>query len=350
MGRSDVSKIRLPYVQAYRDCRGKVRHYVRRRGKPNMPLPGLPGSPEFMVAYQSAIAIDGHAPPAARHKEGTVGCLVDRFYRSSSFINRAPATQKVYRIILDKFAQKDGHRQVRDMPKAAAISIIEEIGATRPGMANLTTATLKRLFTYAVKLDMRSDNPFIGIEAYEGGEHRAWTDREIATFEAKWPIGTRERLAFDLLLLTCQRVGDVAAMRRADVLSGAIPVCQEKTGTPVLLPVHPNLLRSLQACAADGPATLNTKGRPMSKRSISALISRAARLAGLPRDCKPHGLRKAGLTRFAEHKATTHEIRAISGHKSLREVERYTQDADQASLARSAMSRLPSEQTDDRSV
>jgi hypothetical protein len=59
-----MSKIKLSYVQTYRDCRGKVRHYVRRRGKPNVPLPGLPGSPEFMAAYQSAIASDGHAPPA----------------------------------------------------------------------------------------------------------------------------------------------------------------------------------------------------------------------------------------------------------------------------------------------
>jgi integrase len=342
-----VSKIELRYVQRYRDCRGKVRHYLRRRGKPNVPLPGLPGSPEFMAAYESAISSDGHAPPAVRHKEGTVGYLVERFYRSSSFTNRAPSTQKAYRLILDKFAQKDGHRLVRDMPKAVAASIIEEIGATRPGMANLTAATLKRLFTYAVKLEMRSDNPFIGIEAYDGGEHRAWTDREIAAYEAKWPIGTRQRLAFDLLLFTGQRVGDVAAMRRADIMSGAIPVRQEKTGAVLSLPVHPHLLRSLQACVADGPAPLNTIGRPMTKRSIAAIVARAARSAGLPRDCKTHGLRKAALTRLAQHGATTHEIKAVGGHKSLREVEHYTAAVDQSRLARSAMERLPSERNGD---
>ena len=61
-GQTGLDKIKLPYVQAYRDCRGKVRHYVRRRGKPNVSLPGLPGSSEFMEAYQSAIAKDLHAP------------------------------------------------------------------------------------------------------------------------------------------------------------------------------------------------------------------------------------------------------------------------------------------------
>jgi hypothetical protein len=185
MGRSEVSKIKLRYVQQYRDCRGKARYYVRRRGKPNVPLPGLPGSDEFMAAYQSALASDSHAPPMVRLKEGTIGYLVARFYRSAAFTNLAPSSQKAYRLILDKFAREDGHRLVRDMPKAVAVSIIEEIGATRPGMANLTASTLKRLFSYAVKMDMRSDNPFIGIDVYEGGEHRAWTDREIAAYEAK---------------------------------------------------------------------------------------------------------------------------------------------------------------------
>jgi enterobacteria phage integrase len=344
-----MSKIKLRYVQAYRDCRGKVRHYVRRRGKPNVPLPGLPGSPEFMEAYQSAITTDVHAPPASRHKEGTIGYLVARFYRSAAFTNLAPSSQKAYRLILDKFAVEDGHRLVRDMPKAVAASIIEEIGAERPGMANLTAATLKRLFTYAVKMDMRSDNPFIGIDSYEGGEHRAWTDREIAAYESKWPIGTKQRLAFDLLLFTGQRVGDVAAMRRVDLLSGAIAVKQEKTGADLLLPVHPNLLRSLKACPADGPAPLNTDSRPMTKRSIAAIVARGASAAGLPRDCKTHGLRKAALTRLAQHGASTHEIRAVGGHKSLSEVQRYTESVDQSRLARSAMSRLP-ERNDDTSV
>ena len=38
----------------------------------------------------------------------------------------------------------------------------------------------------------------------------------------------------------------------------------------------------------------------------------------------PHGLRKAGMRRLAEHGATTKEIASMSGHRSLREIERYT--------------------------
>jgi integrase len=304
-----------------------------------------------MSAYGSATARNALAPLADRHKEGMVRYLVARFYRSAAFTNLARSSQKAYRIVLDKFAIEDGHRLVRDMPRAVAADIIEQIGATRPGMANLTAATLKRLFSYAIKLEMRSDNPFVGVEVYQGGEHRAWSQPELSRYESAWPIGTRERLAFDLLIYTGQRVGDVAAMRRAEILSGAIPVRQEKTGTPLLLPVHPNLLRSLNACPPDGPSPLNgADGRPMSKRSISALVARAAQAAGLPRDCKTHGVRKATLTRLADLGSSTHEIAAVSGHKSLREVERYTATANQSRLARAAMARLPREQSGDGSV
>jgi len=51
-------------------------------------------------------------------------------------------------------------------------------------------------------------------------------------------------------------------------------------------------------------------------------------------------LRKAALTRLADAGCSVHEIAAISGHKTLSEVERYTKAANQARLARAAMERM----------
>jgi integrase len=337
-----VSKINLPYVQEYRDCRGKVRRYVRRPGKPRVPLPGIPGSAEFMAAYESAIAANAPLPGAGRHKEGTIGALVVGFYRSALFANLKPSSQRPYRLVLDKFAQEDGHRLVRDMPRRAAIAIIQEIGETKPGMANLSAKIMRRLFAYAIKLELRNDNPFAGIEAYKGGTHHTWSEDEIAAFESRWPIGTRERLAFDLLLYTGQRVGDVAKMRRADLVNGAIRVTQQKTGAKVEIPFHPNLLRSLKAYPANGLMLIGSKnGRPITAEGLSDFVARAARAAGLPAICKPHGLRKGIMRRLSEAGSSTKEIAAVSGHKTLKEIERYTAAADQAHLARSAMARLP---------
>jgi len=49
-----------------------------------------------------------------------------------------------------------------------------------------------------------------------------------------------------------------------------------------------------------------------------------------------HGLRKAALRRLAENGSTTKEIATLSGHRSLKEIERYTERAAQAGLARAA--------------
>jgi hypothetical protein len=51
-----MTRIKLQYVHEYRDRHGKVRRYVRRPGSRRVALPGLPGSPEFMQAYQDAIS------------------------------------------------------------------------------------------------------------------------------------------------------------------------------------------------------------------------------------------------------------------------------------------------------
>ena len=62
MGRS-VTRIKLPYINEYRDSRGKLRRYVRMPGRKRVPLPGQPGSAAFMESYQAAI---GAAPPVRR--------------------------------------------------------------------------------------------------------------------------------------------------------------------------------------------------------------------------------------------------------------------------------------------
>jgi integrase len=62
-------------------------------------------------------------------------------------------------------------------------------------------------------------------------------------------------------------------------------------------------------------------------------VSNAIAAAGLPVRCKTHGLRKAAARRLAEAGCSSKQIAAITGHKSLAEIERYTRAADQERLA-----------------
>jgi hypothetical protein len=206
-----MTRIRLPYVNEYHDRHGKLRRYFRRPGSRAIPLPGLPGSIEFMTAYQAAIAVKAPPPASPKHViAGSLAYIVAGYLRSSDFSNLSPTSQASYRIALRPILTAHGHRLVRELPKSAARHIIEEIGATRLGMANLTRAVLSKVMEYAIEDGVRDDNPFAGLKRYRLGTYHTWTDAEVDQFERRWPLGTRERLALVLLLYTGQRGGDVA--------------------------------------------------------------------------------------------------------------------------------------------
>jgi integrase len=343
-----MTKLRLKYVNEYRDRSGKIRRYFRRSGSIGVLLPGLPGSSEFMAAYQAAVASIAPPPPSPAHvKAGSLAATAAGFYRSADFANLSPSAQTSYRSALKPILAAHGHRLVRDMPSAAARSIIEAIGADRPGMANLTKAAMSGVMRYAIATGARTDNPFAGLKRYRIGTHHTWTEAELEQFERRWKLGTRERLAFALLLFTGQRGGDVVRMTRNDIVDGRIRVAQQKvrkgTTNELLIPIHPALARALQAGPVIGMHQLITDAHGKRLRGLTVLIAGAVKGAGLPDRCVAHGLRKAALRRLAEAGATTKQIQAISGHRSLTEVERYTARADQAGLAGSAIAKLPDE-------
>src|SRR5262245_23430952 len=108
-----MTRIRLVYIHEYRDRHGRLRRYVRRPGSRRVALPGLPGSPEFMQAYQDAMAGAVLRPRVA--KAGTLAALAAEFFDSTEFANLKPSSQRVYRIALGPILKADGHRLVRDL-------------------------------------------------------------------------------------------------------------------------------------------------------------------------------------------------------------------------------------------
>jgi integrase len=149
-----------------------------------------------------------------------------------------------------------------------------------------------------------------------------------------------------LLLHTGQRRSDVVRMGPANVCEGVLTITQAKgrAGCPqctLAIPLHPELVRALEDLPVNAPSFLITAyGKPMSAEGFSGWFTECANKAGLPSGCSPHGLRKAAARRLAEAGCSAHQIAAVTGHKSLREVERYTQSAQQGHLAREAMIKL----------
>lgn len=339
MGRP-VTDIKIPFVHQFRDRHGRMRYYIRRKGRKSVALPGLPGSESFMAAYRAALDC-GNTGSVPRGGTRSLAALIAAFYRSPGFQNLSESSKKTYRHVLKHIEIQDGHRGVADLPDDKAAKIIEEIGENRPALANLTRAVLRKLMSYAVKHRWRATNPFVGIESYKVGRHHTWTDAELAAYEAHWPHGTRERMAFDLLFYTAQRVGDVARMRRADIIAGRIHLTQQKTGAKLRIRIHDALQRSMNAYGIKGQHLVGRlDGKPLNGENLSKIVAAAAKKAGLPPECVCHGIRKARLRILAESGASAKVLQAISGHRTLEQVAHYTEAADTDTLTDIAVSMM----------
>jgi integrase len=151
-----------------------------------------------------------------------------------------------------------------------------------------------------------------------------------------------------VLLYTGQRGGDAVELLRSGIKAGTIDLVQQKTGAPMKIAIHPELDAIIRATPAQDVYLLgDAAGRKLTAKGLTRLIGRAVKDAALPPRCVAHGLRKTILRRLAERGGTWKELQAVSGHRSLSELERYTEMAEQARLNRRAMAKLKEEQKDD---
>jgi integrase len=325
------------YVHGFVDHDGKPRFYLRKPGvKKQIPLPGLPWSPEFMAAYQTALNAEWESPQlgASRTKPGTVNAAIVSYYNlNAEFKGFATGTQKMRRAILERFRNEHGHRQIATLDERAVKAIL----AKRSPLAGLNLIkTLRHLIRHAIDIDMRKDDPTaaIKIKTPKSDGHHSWTDEEIEKFEARHPIGTRARLALTLLLYTGQRRGDVVRMGRQHVVNNVLSLKQEKTGNQIDIPVRQEIWDAANAMPKTSQLAflVTDAGNAFTSAGFGNWFRECCDQAELPQ-CSAHGLRKAAATRMAENGATTEQLKSWFGWTSDSEPSRYVKNANRARMA-----------------
>ena len=139
--------MKLPkYVQAWVDNRdGRAYYYLRRRGFPRVPLPGLPWSPSFMAAYEAALAGPRAAIGAGRIKPGSVSAVVAEFFDSHQFFAlKSAGTQRMRRGILERFRAAYGDRPLALLPPEWIEALLD---SKPPHAARSWLVTVRSLFT-----------------------------------------------------------------------------------------------------------------------------------------------------------------------------------------------------------
>lgn len=361
---------KIRYVYRDVDRHGKVRFYFRRRaGEPKILMPD-PGSPEFMSRYAAALAgkltpvpprLKQSAPakaapaptsPAAK----TLGWLATAYMASGEFASLNERTRYVRRGILDHCLKEPitpgDSVTYAEVPLSEvtpkAVRVLRDRKAKFPEAANSRVKALRQVFAWGVENeeDVVKANPARDVtyltNASEG--FKSWTIEEVRKYEEAHPIGSTARLAMALLLYTGQRRSDVVRMGPADVKGGWITLTQQKNRDrkPVTLTIP--IVRPLQEIIDATPTGLQSflvtaLGKPFTANGFGNRFRKWCNEAGL-KDCSAHGLRKAAAARLAEAGCTDREIMAITGHTTVKEVDRYTKGARQKLMAESAMLKL----------
>jgi integrase len=203
---------------------------------------------------------------------------------------------------------------------------------------------MRGLFRWALAAKLVKSDPTAGVEnprRKKGDGFIAWSEDDVASYERRWPIGTRQRVWLDVLLYTGLRRGDAVRFGRQHVRNGVGTIKIEKSGftVAVTLPILPVLARTLEAGpCGDLTFIAGERGQPLTKESFGNLFRAACRAAKVPGSA--HGVRKIAATRAANQGATVAQLEAIFGWSGGTMASHYTRSADRQRLAIEAMHKL----------
>lgn len=356
MGRVQLKGRRSPlprFVVEYEVPKGSGKWFVyfRRKGEKNVRMHGMPGTPEWEALYRRLLA--GERPDDKKPRQpvkDTFGWLCQQYMASTKFATLDDSTRRVRRGILNHCMEErpEGTKLTyadvpltRFTPKSVANLRDAKLGF--PDAANGRVKAIRAVFSWATlpEVGFLQVNPARDVKSFESGNpngHHTWTSEEVELFVKRHPIGSKAHLALALLLYTGQRLSDVVRFGRQHEKGEWLKFTQHKNRNrkPITLeiPIRSELRHVLDASPTGDLVYLVTEfNKPFSDAGFGNWFRDRCIEAGVPG--RAHGLRKARATRMADADATVHQIMAITGHTTLKEVERYTKAANQRKLAES---------------
>jgi integrase len=304
------------------------------------------GTREFYEEVDAA----RHGRPfkARRSAINTLEWAVRQYQQSSAWLALASATRRQRANILRRVIAKRnaagvpaGAAKLREVAKAHIIASREERAKT-PAAARNFLETMRGLFAWALETGHVTVNPCEGVSITRvdsGDGFAPWTEEDCAAFEARWPPGTRERLAYAIFYWTGLRRGDAARFGPQHVGGDVGRIETEKTGERVAFRLEAPLLDAIAA----GPIGRETfiarlDGSPRTKESLGTWFKAACEAAGVIGK-SAHGLRKAGAVRDAHDGYTESELDAKYGWTGGKMAAKYTRSMNRERLALQASDR-----------
>lgn len=328
---------RLPeYVHRERTRHGRFVFYFRRGKGPRVRLPDSPTSPEFKAAYRAALI--GAAPQARREQVApqSLRWLVDRYRESAAWRQLSSGTRRQRELIFLRAIRQADNPPFAAITRAHIQGVMDK-RADRPASANSFLKAMRGLFAWAVRNGHIENDPTAGVQRvrYRSAGFTPWTTEDVQAFCARHPIGSKARLAMELLLLTGLRRSDVVRVGRQHLNGDVLTIRTAKTGTTVTMRLPASLLELIEATpTGDMHLVVSELNRPFTVESFGNWFRDRCREAGVTKSA--HGLRKLSATLAAEGGASAHQLMAQFGWSRLEEAKVYTDGADRAQLGMEA--------------
>jgi hypothetical protein len=194
---------RPPYLQRQVTRHGKVVWYVRVGRGLKVRVRAEFGTLEFDAEYQAALAGTQRPQKKGETQAGTLAWLIARYRETAAWSNALGlATRRQRENIFKQVIAAAGNKPFLQITTRVIIVGVERRKDT-PAQARHFLDTLRGLFRWAVKAKIARTDPTAGIEnpqKKKGTGFPAWSEDDVAAYERRWPIGTRERVWLDVLL------------------------------------------------------------------------------------------------------------------------------------------------------
>lgn len=348
-------KLEFPYLSAEKNRHGNPRLFVRRNGK-RIQIKERTGTPEFLRAYQAAMArlerpTKALAPADTTWPRGSLGDLATKYFASMEFMNLDAVSQRTRRQVIESCLREpfsdDDPDQMGNCPlqfvTAKKIKRLRDLKGDKHGAANNRRKYLSAMYGWAIEADLVAANPVRDVRArkYATSGFYTWTVQDVQAFQNRHPIGSKPFLALALLLYLGGRRSDTVKFGEHLVTGEVLKFVPRKTRHKRLTvsekPILPGLRRIIDQSPVGTQAWLeNGHGKPFSAAGFGNWFRERCDEAGLAK-CSAHGLRKAGATIAAENGATVHQLMAIYDWTTIKQAEPYTRAASRKLLTQNAM-------------
>lgn len=263
--------------------------------------------------------------------------------RSAETVRAYRADLEDFRRYLDQLGAGNKVKGVRELdPFHVKGFVAARYGKIKKESVGRKLAAIRTFFKFLVREGEIPGNPAMGIRAPKPARPlpRAMSVDEVDRFFSRnGAMTTRDRAIFELLYSSGLRVGELTSLKVEDVDLGngwvrVVGKGNKERYVPVgskacealhaYLPLRASLELDATGAMSLGRLFLNSRGGPLSSRSVRRILKAYLDAAGIARDVSPHAFRHSFATHMLQGGADLRSIQELLGHSGLSTTQRYT--------------------------